>query len=414
MSSLSLLVGDHSDLLRKRNFQILLLANLLPPLGSSLLSPVLDSLVDPFGVSPSKIGLMISVFSAPAIVLIPIAGLLSDYFGRKPILIVGLLIFGAGGTMIAFTTDYNIVLGLRLLQGVGFASTTSIIITSLGDLYSGTEEATAQGIRFTGSGISQTVFPLVSGVLVSIAWEYPFFIYALSFPVAVTVYLWFNEPVNKDDLGKNQLRADRREYLVDLFGVVRRKEIIGLLLARATPPAVWIGFLTYNSLIVVQILNGSPAQAGLLAAIGSVTYASAATQTGRISDIFASRFYILLVSQILISGGLVIVLFADAIVVSSLGIVLLGLGFGTALPIYRSIITGVAPVSLRGGVVSLSESVGRVAATVTPVAMGTGIAYLEPTTGITAALQITGLGLSLVTVLIAAFCLYLGRAEASY
>ncbi|WP_276274076.1 hypothetical protein [Haloarcula litorea] len=47
MASLSSIAGSDTDIVRERSFQLLFLTNMLPPLGTALMSPVLDSLVDP-------------------------------------------------------------------------------------------------------------------------------------------------------------------------------------------------------------------------------------------------------------------------------------------------------------------------------------------------------------------------------
>lgn len=154
------LLGKDADVLSQRNFQALLVTNLLAPLGVPLLSPILSSLTEPFGVSTARIGLLIAAYTAPPIVLIPIAGILADRYGRKPVMLTGVLLFGVGGMGIAFVTDFRLAIGLRLLQGVGFAGLTPIIITSIGDLYVDSREATAQGVRFMSSGVYQSVFPL--------------------------------------------------------------------------------------------------------------------------------------------------------------------------------------------------------------------------------------------------------------
>lgn len=96
-----------------------------------------------------------------------------------------------------------------MLQGISFAALTPIIVTSIGDLYAGTKEATAQGLRFTGSGISQTVFPLGAGVLVGVAWQYPFLLYAIAFPIAAVIYVWFQEPVDPDAAGETDEKNTR-------------------------------------------------------------------------------------------------------------------------------------------------------------------------------------------------------------
>ena len=277
MGLLDSLFGEDGVVLSDTDFQLLLLANLMAPLGTALLSPVLDSLVDPFGTSATQVGLMMSFFTAPPIVVIPLAGALADRVGRKPIIVGSLLLFGAAGTAIAFTTEFTVVLGLRLLQGAAFGGLTPVIITSIGDLYGGTREATAQGLRFTGSGVAQTVFPLVAGVLVGVGWQFPFAIYALSFPIAVLIALRFDEPpaagtADSTD-GARAARQDggaERSYVAELGSLLARPRVLSLVLARGVPIIVWMAFLTYNSIVVGRLQGGTPGQAGLLVALGSV------------------------------------------------------------------------------------------------------------------------------------------------
>ena len=401
MAPLEALFGDDASVLRHRDFQTLLLANALPPLGSALLSPILDSLIEPFGTSTADIGLLMSVFTAPAIVVIPVAGALSDRYGRKPILVAALVLFGLTGSAIAFTTDYRVALALRTLQGVAFGGITPVIITSLGDLYDGNAEATAQGIRFTGSGLTQTVFPLLSGALVAVAWQYPFLIYAMALPVAAVVALEFEEPTADDpDDGERGPRAtdggdgdgDGDSRLRPLLALVRQRRVAALIVARGLPLTVWIGFVTYNSIVVVRFLAGTPAQAGVLVALGSLAYATAASQAGRVTASFDSRLYPLVVANLCLGAGFGLFVLAPSLPVAGLGIAVAGAGFGLSLALYRSIITGLTGGSLRGSLVSLAEAFGRTVATATPILMGGVIAVATPRVGLESAVQLAGLG----------------------
>jgi MFS family permease len=83
--SVESLVGEDGDVLYERRFQALLAANLLAPLGITLVSPLLDTLSGPFGVSTARLGLLVSAYTAPPILLIPVAGILADRVGRKPV-----------------------------------------------------------------------------------------------------------------------------------------------------------------------------------------------------------------------------------------------------------------------------------------------------------------------------------------
>jgi MFS family permease len=385
------LFGDRATVLRDRNFQALLLANVLPPLGSGLLSPILDSLIQPFGTTAASVGLLISVFTAPSIAIIPVAGVLADRYGRKPILVAALALFGVAGVGIAFTTEFRVVLGLRLLQGVAFGGCMPIITTSIGDLYAGSDETTAQGIRLAGSGVASTLFPLLSGLLVVVAWQYPFVLYGVAIPIALVVARWYDDPTTAAEAGADRRPASggRGRALVALL---RRRRVAALVVARGLPTFVWIGFLTYNSLVVVRLLDGTPTQAGLLVAVGSLAFGAAASQAGRLSAHFHSHVRPLLAANACLAVGFVCFLFAPAFSLVAAGVAVVGLGFGLALALLRSAITGLAEDSLRGSLVSLSEAFGRVVATATPVLMGAVIATLGPRIGLESAVQVAGLG----------------------
>ena len=419
VAPLDLLLGDDNAVLADARFQLLLVANLMAPLGTALVSPLLSSLTGPFGVSDTAVGLLISAYTAPPILAIPLAGVLADRYGRKPLLVAGLLLYGGAGAAIALTTDFGVALGLRFLQGVGFAGLTPMIITSIGDLYAGTEEATAQGLRFTTSGVYQAVFPLLGGALVGVAWQYPFLLYALAFPIALAVLLWFPEPsavaragapgeeraagtdadgdVDATPDAADEARTDDRlGHLRALGRLVATRRAAGIVVGRALPMVVWIGFLTYNSIVVVRLLGGTPTEAGLLVTVNSVGLAAGASQAGRLSAWFDSRLPPLVGANVALGGGLVAVSLAPSVPVAVVGAAALGGGFGVALSLTRSLTTGLAPPSLRGGLVSVAESGGRVTSTAAPVLMGAAVAAATPAVGFEAAVRMVGAGVGVV------------------
>lgn len=393
--SLTSLFGDDGEILRETDFQLLMLASVLPALGLALASPILESLIDPFGTTTADIGLMISMFTAPAMVMIPIAGVLADTFGRKGVLVTSLVVFGVGGTTIAFTTDYHVVLGLRLLQGVGFGGLVPVIISSIGDLYSGEREATGQGFRFMVAGVSGALFPLVAGVLVTVAWFYPFLLYSLAIPIAGVLYLWFDEPTAAASSGRDT-GVDGDSYAGALFQLLRRRRVLSMVVARTLFTGIWIGLLTYNSLIVVRVIGGSPPEAGLLVSIGYFVFAVTASQAGRVTSAFESQLLVLVGANILLGAGFLVVLFAPRVVVAFAGVTVSGIGMGILGSLYRSIITGLAPVELRAGIVSLSEMGGQLTNTVTPALMGGVVGLTAPAVGLGAAIQLAGVGVVIV------------------
>ncbi len=405
--SLSLrgLVGADADVLADRDFRLLLLASLVSPMGASVVSPVVESLAGPYGVTATEAALLLSAFTAPGIVCIPLSGVFADRYGRKPVLASGLALFGLAGVALTLTTDFRVALALRALQGVGYTGIGPILITATGDLFSGARESTAQGVRFTVVGVSLTVFPFLAGLLVAFAWQYPFALYAAALPVAAAVWLLFEESADLDGAdGGDDAGGDRdgpdpaagdAEEAPDgpaqggvraLLALASRPRVAATLLGRAAPGFLWFAFLTYNSIVIVRLLGGSPGAAGALVAVASVSSAVATTQTGRLTARFGRplpTFAALVVGAVGLAG----LALAPSVPVALAAGVPVGAGFSVSLTLYRSAITGLADDDLRGGLVSIGESVGRVGSTGAPVAMGAAVGLLTGPLGYDAAVR---------------------------
>ncbi len=380
----SRLVGAHGAIFRERDLQVLILAGAVTPLAVSLISPVFEVLIGTFDASPSTIGLLVSAYTAPSLVLIPLGGALSDRYGRKRVMIAGLVLFGAAGAAISLTTTFEIVLGLRALQGVGSAGTTPIVVTAIGDLYSDAEAATAQGVRMTAVGTAQAIFPLAAALLVAVAWQLPFLMYAMALPVAALVYCFFDET-----LGTNagDARGHDRSYRRRLSEQLARPRVVALLVAYAGPTFLYFGFQAYVAVMLVRVLDGSAGVAGVVVATFSIVYAVAATQAGRTTAWFGHRYRPLVGSNLVMAAGLTTFAFAPNVPVAVAGAVGFGAGYGLSLSLCRSIVPELAPPDLRGGVVSSGETLGRFGATISPAIVGTLIGVLSPVSGFASAVR---------------------------
>lgn len=375
-----------------------------------MVSPILDTLTGPFGVSAAQIGLFVTAIAFPAIFLIPIGGVLTDRIGRKPLLVAGLLLFGGGGTAVALTSDFTIALGLRFIQGVGMAATFPAIVSSIRDLYSDTEEATAQGLRVGVSGASQAVFTTAAGFLVVLAWQYPFFLYAAAFPVVLALVVWFDEPMTpRSDPGRDHRYDGLDMYLTGVLEVISYRRVLMILLAHGLAFFALFSFMTYNSLIVVGAAGGGAAEAGIVVALFSIVYAAVATQVGRITSRFGGRRIPLIASQILLGGGLVIFAMSPHSIVAIVGATILALGMGVVAPMYRSLISGFAHQEIRGGLVSVGEAMGWVAVTLAPIAIGLTVSRLEGTLGTIPSLQMALIGAGVVVGIVGVFAVIIAE-----
>ena len=104
-------------------------------------------------------------------------GKLSDTYGRKPVLLIGIAIFIVGSLLCGLATTMPILIGLRLIQGVGAGAVQPIILTLVGDLYPIEERGRIQGYLSSVWGISSVVGPLAGGLIVQhLSWAWIFWI----------------------------------------------------------------------------------------------------------------------------------------------------------------------------------------------------------------------------------------------
>jgi predicted MFS family arabinose efflux permease len=114
------LFGDEGSVAAESELQVVLTATAMAVTGIYAMSPILSALTGPFGVSDARIGAVITAYTAPSVVLVPLVGLVADRFGRRRLLVAGLLLFGLAGAAVALTTDFTVVLVLRVVQGRRF------------------------------------------------------------------------------------------------------------------------------------------------------------------------------------------------------------------------------------------------------------------------------------------------------
>lgn len=105
-----------------------------------MLIPVLPTMEKELDITPFQSSLIITVYSVVAIIFIPIAGYLSDRWGRKRVIIPSLLLAAIGGVISAFTAwqlqnAYWLILIGRTLQGIGAAGAFPIVLPLIGDMF---------------------------------------------------------------------------------------------------------------------------------------------------------------------------------------------------------------------------------------------------------------------------------------
>ncbi|MCT2537723.1 MFS transporter [Aquibacillus koreensis] len=129
-----------------------------------------------------------------------IYGKLSDLFGRKPIFIIGVIIFLIGSILCGLATTMSMLIIFRLIQGIGAGAIHPMVTTMVGDMYSIKERAKVQGYLASVWGISSVLGPLAGGFIVQyVDWAWIFW---MNVPLGIIgiigVILFFHEDVTKE------------------------------------------------------------------------------------------------------------------------------------------------------------------------------------------------------------------------
>lgn len=161
---------------------LLLFGSCLPVLGAVLIAPVLPRLQAHFEAVPGASVLVPVALTLPALVialLAPLAGMLADRVGRKPLLLVSMLLYTLCGTLPLWLESLPLIVLSRAGIGVAEAGIMTCCTTLMGDYYEGERRERLFALQMVATSLSAAVFMGVGGALGGTGWRIPFSLYAV-------------------------------------------------------------------------------------------------------------------------------------------------------------------------------------------------------------------------------------------
>ncbi|HET7306913.1 MAG TPA: MDR family MFS transporter [Gammaproteobacteria bacterium] len=154
----------------------LMLTEMLAAMDTTIVSTAVPQIVGDLG-GFALFSWLFSIYLLAQTVTIPVYGKLADLFGRKPVLIVGTLIFLVGSAACAGAWSMESLIGFRALQGLGAGSIMATVNTLAGDLFSVRERARVQGWLSSVWGMAAIIGPTLGGAFAEYAsWRWIFLI----------------------------------------------------------------------------------------------------------------------------------------------------------------------------------------------------------------------------------------------
>lgn len=353
-----------------RNLLIIFSITLMAVLGVSSITPVFPQMIRELNIDTRQIGLLITYFTLPGAILAPFTGIMADRLGRKRILAPSLFVFAVAGTACAFVRDFNILLILRIFQGLGAASLSAVNFTIIGDMYTGTQRVRAMGLNASVLSVGTALYPLIGGTLGLIGWYYPFALPIFAAPIGILVLTLLKNPEPRST-------ESIKEYLINTWKCLRGINILAYFGAGLLTFIILYGaILTYFTILLGDKFSASPFLIGLIISAMSFTTALVSSQLARINRLFSLSTTIKIAFG-LYALALVIIPFMPSLWLLLIPVIIFGMGHGANFPSVQTAITGLAPLEYRAAFMSLSTTMLRLGQAIGPPVMALVYIHLE-------------------------------------
>ncbi|WP_275259454.1 MFS transporter [Bacillus kwashiorkori] len=332
---------------------------LVMTLGNSMLIPVLPSMEREFNITSLQSSLIITVYSIVAIIFIPLAGYLSDKWGRKVIIIPSLILTAIGGLLSALAIwkmkdPYGLILIGRALQGIGAAGAFPIVLPLVGDMFHRDDEISSTlGVIETSNTLGKVLSPILGAFLASFFISLPFF----SIPVFSTISLLMMvflvkcpkvkdaPPLSEFFNGIKITFRHNHQWLIAVF-------IIGGILM-----FVLFGVLFYLSNILETIYKIGDIKKGFMLAIPLGALCLSSYITGKkIKEDKTLMKRIIFFGLVMLAIAVFFLSFTKNLWLSISLFVFVGIGIGIGLPCLDALITQGIEKEKRGTITSLYSS----------------------------------------------------------
>ena len=281
---------------------IVLSASMAAPLNQFKVPPVMPLLMEAFGQSAARAGLLMSLFAISGLILALPAGFIFQRLGHQLTGMIAILSLIVGSTLGAFSTGLDTMLLSRFIEGAGMSFMSVVAPAIIALWFSADQRGRAMGIWAVWVPLGSTIMFLLAPLLVEHwawqgVWWFGFFYTVV---VGLLFYLFIGSGPR---LSSEQNPPDSTNASMGrgLRGVLRNRDLWLISLLFGCFNFVYIAFMTWTPTFLHQIRGASVARASFLVSITSILTMVACPIAGWISDKLGSRKIICVTPMILMA-----------------------------------------------------------------------------------------------------------------
>ena len=361
-----------------RRIWVLMATVFVDMMGFFIVLPLLPFYAEKLGADPVLIGGLVSTFALAQLVTAPLWGRLSDRFGRRPMILCGLLI-SAGAYVIFESASVVWLLFLsRFVQGMG-SGTIGVVQAYVSDSIAREDRAKAIGWLTAGTSAGVMLGPIVGSLGASLGWLGPGYIAAglclLNFAFG---WVWLGEPRSRDRVRQHKERQERGATRRAMLDVVRhpRGPVGSMIWVYSLGMMAFMAMNGIFALYLERVFGIDEKTIGwFFTYVGGISLLMRSLAIGPVVKRFGERRTMRL-GAITIAIGMAMVPFARTI--PELGLAVLFIPVGTALlfPTSTSIVSRRAPEDQVGMILGVQQAFGGTARLVGPIWAGAVFQYV--------------------------------------
>jgi DHA1 family bicyclomycin/chloramphenicol resistance-like MFS transporter len=254
----------------------------LPPISIDMALPALGAISHSLHVTPGMAQLTLSFFMA-GFALSPIAyGPLSDRYGRRPMLLLGLTLFTLGGFACTFSSSLNLLLLARFVQGAGAGSGMTLAMAMVRDLFVGKKAQGRLAVITVVTNVAPMIAPALGAALLShMGWRAIYLATGICGGILLlTVFSALHETAPQQSQDEPLLtvmtRAHRR--------VFSNRRAMAYIVLNALGFSWMFAYITGSPLTFIDTFHTSPSLFAVLFACTGAGIVGGATLNGRLAQ----------------------------------------------------------------------------------------------------------------------------------